>query len=167
MRNNSRERGLAGTGRTPENKRRHRVRTQSFSEKCTGADKLGLSQEFIKIFGAHPIGEGRGILYHMALSYHSLCKKNIVWYNGNISDKKRKPMGIKDFFVKKMMESKLKNVPEARRGQIIELVTKNPELFEKIGKEIQQKTKEGKSEMAASMEVMRKYQSEIQKAMGR
>jgi hypothetical protein len=74
-------------------------------------------------------------------------------------------MGIKDFFVKKLIESKLKDVPEAQREQIIELVTKNPELFEKIGKEIQQKTKEGKSEMAASMEVMRKYQSEIQKAM--
>lgn len=74
-------------------------------------------------------------------------------------------MGIKDFFVKKLIESKLKDVPEAQREQIIKLVTENPELFEKIGKEIQQKTKEGKTEMSASMEVMRKYQSEIQKAM--
>ncbi len=74
-------------------------------------------------------------------------------------------MGIKDFFVKKLIESKLKDVPEAQREQIIKLVTENPELFEKIGKEIQQKTKEGKTEMAASMEVMRKYQSEIQKVM--
>lgn len=74
-------------------------------------------------------------------------------------------MGIKDFFVKKLMESKLKDVPEAQREQIIKLVTENPELFEKIGKEIQQKVKEGKTEMAASMEVMRKYQGEIQKVM--
>lgn len=74
-------------------------------------------------------------------------------------------MGIKDFFVKKLMESKLKDVPEEQREQIIKVVTENPELFEKIGKEIQQKTKEGKSEMAAAMEVMRKYQTEIQKAM--
>lgn len=74
-------------------------------------------------------------------------------------------MGIKDFFVKKLMESKLKDVPEAQREQIIALVSENPELFEKIGKEIQQKVKEGKSEMAASMEVMRKYQGEIQKVM--
>ena len=76
-------------------------------------------------------------------------------------------MGIKDFFVKKLIESKLKDVPEAQREQIIKLVTENPELFEKIGKQIQQKTKEGKTEMAASMEVMRKYQSEIQKVMGK
>ncbi len=84
---------------------------------------------------------------------------------GSISDKKCNYMGIKDFFVKKLIASKLKDVPEAQREQIIALVTENPELFEKIGKEIQQKVKEGKSEMAASMEVMRKYQSEMQKAM--
>lgn len=75
-------------------------------------------------------------------------------------------MGIKDFFVKKMIESKLKDVPKEQQEQIIAMIQENPELFEKIGKEIQQKTKnEGKSEMAASMEVMRKYQSEIQQAM--
>jgi len=74
-------------------------------------------------------------------------------------------MGVKDFFVKKLIQSKLKGIPEEQQEQIIALVTENPELFEKIGKEIQQKTKEGKSEMAASMEVMRKYQAEIQKLM--
>ncbi|MBI2120184.1 MAG: hypothetical protein HYT94_01005 [Parcubacteria group bacterium] len=74
-------------------------------------------------------------------------------------------MGIKDFFVKKMIESKLKGIPEEQREQIVKVITENPELFEKIGKEIQQKTKEGKSETAAAMEVMRKYQGDIQKAM--
>jgi ribosome recycling factor len=74
-------------------------------------------------------------------------------------------MGIKDFFVKKFIESKLKDLPEEQREQIVKLVSENPELFEKIGKDIQQKIKEGKSEMAASMEVMRKYQSEMQKIM--
>jgi hypothetical protein len=76
-------------------------------------------------------------------------------------------MGIKDFFVKKLIESKLKDVPDEQREQIVKLVSENPELFEKIGKEIQRKTKEGKSEMAASMEVMRNYQSEIQKVMAK
>jgi len=74
-------------------------------------------------------------------------------------------MGVKDFFIKKLIQSKLKGVPEAEQEKIIALITQNPELFEKIGKEIQQKTKEGKSETAAAMEVMRKYQGEIQKAM--
>lgn len=40
---------------------------------------------------------------------------------------------------------------------------KNPELFEKIQKEIKAKQKDGKGEMAATMEVMRKYQAELQK----
>ena len=40
-----------------------------------------------------------------------------------------------------------------------------PELFKRISKEIEQKKKEGKSEMAAAMEVMRKHQGEIQKLM--
>ncbi len=74
-------------------------------------------------------------------------------------------MGIKNFFLKKYMKAKMKGVPEEQQEMIIKLVEKNPELFEKIGKEVKQKTKEGKSEMAATMEVMRKYQGEIQRLM--
>ncbi len=74
-------------------------------------------------------------------------------------------MGVKDFFVKKLIQSKLKGIPEEQQEQIIALVMENPELFEKIGKEIQQKSKEGKGETAAAMEVLRKYQGDIQKAM--
>lgn len=74
-------------------------------------------------------------------------------------------MGIKDFFVKKMLESKLKGLPADQREMITKLVQENPALFEKIGGEIKQKQKEGKSETAAAMEVMRKYQGEIQKVM--
>jgi hypothetical protein len=76
-------------------------------------------------------------------------------------------MGVKDFFVKKLIQSKLKGIPEEQQEQIIALVMENPELFEKIGKEIQQKTKEGKGEQVAAMEVLRKYQGEIQKAMAK
>jgi hypothetical protein len=74
-------------------------------------------------------------------------------------------MGVKDFFVKKLIQSKLKGIPEEQQEQIIALVMENPQLFEKIGKEIQQKVKEGKGETAAAMEILRKYQGEIQKAM--
>jgi len=47
----------------------------------------------------------------------------------------------------------------------MKLIDEKPELFEKMGKEIKQKTKEGKSETAASMEVMRKYQNELRELM--
>ncbi len=74
-------------------------------------------------------------------------------------------MGIKNYFLKKYLKTKMKGVPEEQQEMIMNLIEKNPELFEKIGNEVKQKTKEGKSEMAATMEVMRKHQSEIQKLM--
>jgi len=58
---------------------------------------------------------------------------------------------------------KRKGVPEAQIDMLMSMMEKNPELFKKIAKEIKVKTKAGQSEMSASMEVMRKYQGEIQK----
>ncbi len=72
-------------------------------------------------------------------------------------------MGIKNFFIKKMVQHKMKGMPQAQQDMVIKLMEKNPELFKKIGEEIKQKTKEGTSEMTASMQVMRKYQAELQK----
>lgn len=72
---------------------------------------------------------------------------------------------FKDFFLKKLIKTQLKGVPESEIDRIIMLVEKNPELFKKIGDEIKAKTKAGRSEMAASMEVMRTHQAEIQKAL--
>ena len=48
---------------------------------------------------------------------------------------------FKNFLMKQMLKRQLKGVPEAEQERIITLVTENPELFEKIGKEIQEKTK--------------------------
>lgn len=74
-------------------------------------------------------------------------------------------MGVKNFFLKKYLKAKMKGVPEEQQEMILKMIEKNPKLFEKIGNEVKQKTKEGKNEMAATMEVMRKYQGEIQKLM--
>ena len=43
-------------------------------------------------------------------------------------------MGIKDFFMRKMLSSQLKKsgLPEAQQQKIIEAMMKNPGLFEKI-----------------------------------
>lgn len=57
----------------------------------------------------------------------------------------------------------MKGVPESEQDKMIELIEKNPELFEKIGKEVQEKVRQGKDQMAASMEVMQKYQDELKK----
>ncbi len=76
-------------------------------------------------------------------------------------------MGIKDFFVKKMLKSQLKKsgLPEAQQEKLIEGMLKNPALFEKIAKEIKALEKQGKNQMVASMEVMKKYQNELRDVM--
>lgn len=72
-------------------------------------------------------------------------------------------MSIKNFLLKKMMQSKMKNIPEKDQEKIIGIIEKNPELFQKMGLEIQQKMKEGKDQMTAATEVAQKYQEEIKK----
>jgi len=76
-------------------------------------------------------------------------------------------MGIKDFFVKKMLAKQLKKsgLPQQQQDMIIAAVLKNPQFFEKIAKEAKALEKQGKSQQVAMMEVMRKHQGELQKIM--
>lgn len=74
-------------------------------------------------------------------------------------------MGIKDFFVKQMLKSKMKGIPEAQQQMMMELVEKHPEFFQKIGDEVEKRKKSGQDEMAATMQVMREHQAEFQKIM--
>jgi len=76
-------------------------------------------------------------------------------------------MGLKKFFLKKIIKFKLKgqNIPKEQQDMILNAMLNEPELFKKIGAEIKQKKKEGKSEALAAMEVMRKYQNDIRRAM--
>lgn len=74
-------------------------------------------------------------------------------------------MSIKSFFLKKMIASKMKNVPQAQQDQMIGMIEKNPELFKKIAEEIQEKVKGGKDQMAATMEVAQKYQDQLKGLM--
>lgn len=70
-------------------------------------------------------------------------------------------MSAQSFLLKQYAKWKLKDVPEAQRDQMMELVTKDPELFKKIGEEIERRKKGGESEMKASMDVMKKYRTEL------
>jgi hypothetical protein len=72
---------------------------------------------------------------------------------------------FKNFFLKQAMKSKLKDVPDAERDKMMELVEKNPEFFKKIGEEVERRVKSGQSEMAATMVVMREHQAELQRLM--
>jgi mRNA-degrading endonuclease RelE of RelBE toxin-antitoxin system len=74
-------------------------------------------------------------------------------------------MGIKDFLIKKMVQSKMKNLPKEQQDMIIALVSENPEFFKKIQAQIESKKKQGQNEQLAMMQVMRENQAEIQKLM--
>lgn len=69
------------------------------------------------------------------------------------------------FLSKKLIESQLKKLPKEQQELIMALMEKNPQLFEKIAKEIKELTKNGMDEQLASMNVMMKYKSDVQKVM--
>lgn len=84
-----------------------------------------------------------------------------MWYNtGHMFGK------IKNFAVKKLIQSQMKNVPADQQQMIMEMLEKDPALFEKIAKEMQVELKtNGNNQMAAAMKVLPKYQNEIMKVM--
>ena len=70
-------------------------------------------------------------------------------------------MSLQRFLLRQYAKWKLKDVPEAQREQMTELISKDPALFKKIGEEIERRKKGGESEMKASMDVMKKYREEL------
>jgi hypothetical protein len=72
----------------------------------------------------------------------------------------------KNYMMKKLLERQLKDAPPEQKELIMTLVEKDPELFQKISVEMQAEIKSGKTQMAAAMKVMPKYQAQIQALMG-
>lgn len=67
--------------------------------------------------------------------------------------------------MKRLLKSKMKDVPEEQQNMILGAIEKNPDFFQKIGVEIQAKMKGGKDQMTATMEVMQAHQEELRKMM--
>jgi hypothetical protein len=74
-------------------------------------------------------------------------------------------MSFQSFILNQYAKWKLKDVPAAQREQMTALVTKDPELFKKIGEEIERRKKGGEGEVKAAMEVMKKYRQELSALM--
>ncbi len=74
-------------------------------------------------------------------------------------------MSVQGFLLKQYAKWKMKDVPEAQREMMTTMIEKNPDLFKKIGEEIERRKKGGESEMKASMEVMKKYRTEVASLM--
>lgn len=70
-------------------------------------------------------------------------------------------MGIQNFLLNQAMKWKMKDVPPEQREQIMALVQKDPELFKRIGEEVEKRTKGGEDQMKATIEVMKKHRAEL------
>jgi 2-oxo-4-hydroxy-4-carboxy--5-ureidoimidazoline (OHCU) decarboxylase len=70
-------------------------------------------------------------------------------------------MSMKNFLMRKMLASKMKDVPQAEQDKIFNMLEKNPDLFQKIAMEVQEEVKKGKDQMSAMMEITKKYESDI------
>lgn len=74
-------------------------------------------------------------------------------------------MSLKTFLLKKMMVSQMKGVPQAEQDKMIAMIEKNPELFQKMGMEIQEEIKKGVDQMTATMSVAKRYEIELKKLL--
>jgi hypothetical protein len=72
----------------------------------------------------------------------------------------------KQYMTRKLMEHQLKNAPADQKELILTMLEKDPVLFEKIAKEMQEELKKGGNQMSAAMKVLPKYQKELQSIMG-
>jgi hypothetical protein len=73
---------------------------------------------------------------------------------------------LKQYALKKVLESQMKDAPPEQKKMILEMIEKDPALFEKIAKEMQEELKRnGNNQMAAAMKVLPKFQKEIMSVM--
>lgn len=72
---------------------------------------------------------------------------------------------LKRLLLRKMLKKQLVGMPEKEQERILSMIEKNPELFQKMTLEIQGKIKEGRDQMSATLEVSKKYQSELKDVM--
>ena len=70
-----------------------------------------------------------------------------------------------NFLMKTMLKKQLGGLPPEQQEMIMNAIEKNPEFFDKIGKEIKAKVKSGVDKQTASMSVMMAHKNELQKLM--
>lgn len=63
--------------------------------------------------------------------------------------------------MKKLLESKMKDIPEAEREKVFAMFEKDPDFFQKVAEEVQVEMAKGKDQMKAVMEVMQRHQDKL------
>ncbi len=75
-------------------------------------------------------------------------------------------MSIGNFFMKQLLKSKMKDIPESEQEKILALLEKNPEFFTKLAEKVQSKVKNGQDQTSAVMEAINENKEELQKMLG-
>lgn len=73
---------------------------------------------------------------------------------------------IKEFLLKQAIKHGAKDIPKEQQEALMQAVEKNPDLFEKIAKEVDALKKQGKPEFYAAIDVTKKYEKELQALFG-
>lgn len=68
---------------------------------------------------------------------------------------------LKEFFLKRMLEKELNNLPAAQKDKIIKAISENPDFFKNIAEEFKKEIDGGKSQFEAVSSVMDKNKTEL------
>ena len=104
--------------------------------------------------------------YKVEFLFFIFCFKFFILYFQSSNFKQM----IKEFFIKQMANQALKDapIPADQKEKMIEMICKNPELFQKIAEESQSLMKEkNMDQMTAVMQVAGKYQNELKNLLGK
>ncbi len=69
---------------------------------------------------------------------------------------------IKEFFIRRMLESQLKHMPQDQREKIVQMFSRNPDFFETLAHELQEELKRGRNQADAIQEIMLRHRDELQ-----
>ncbi len=65
-----------------------------------------------------------------------------------------------------MLASQMKGVSAEDQEKVFSMLEKNPDLFQKIGAEVQEEMKKGgKDQMTVTMEIVKKYEADLKGLM--
>lgn len=74
---------------------------------------------------------------------------------------------FKNFLMKKMLQSQMKDVPQDVQNKIFDALEKNPKLFENIALEAKKKMDGGMDQMTAVSEAAKMFESDLKSAFGK
>jgi hypothetical protein len=74
--------------------------------------------------------------------------------------------GIKDLFMKQMMQKQLAGLPNDQQEKLLQALSENPEFFKSLAEEIAERMKKGETQVSAVMAVVAAKKTELSRILG-